>query len=291
MKGFPIYISILFLLAMSSCSKSQNENSESTETSPLPAKVITAGGTITETLYALGVSDLIIATDRTSTFPAEMQALPSIGYRNQIKAEGILSLGADLVLIEEGYLNEEVVTQLKSSGQAIEIILKPSSVEETKQVITKLGDLFDLEDKAANLNKQIDQDLADLNAYLETSESQPSAAFVMARGPETLFIAGEKTFAESMFELAGITSVASGFEEFVPLTPESLVSINPDYLVFFDSGIQSLGDKNGLANVQGIKETKAFQEDHIISMDGHYLSSFGPRVGQAALELAKAVRE
>ncbi|SHO63909.1 iron complex transport system substrate-binding protein [Algoriphagus zhangzhouensis] len=289
MKFSPLYICMLIALTMACTSPKKETSVEAPVDTQL--KVITAGGTITEVMHSLNIGSWIIATDKTSTFPASMQDLPSIGYRNQIKAEGILSLGPELVLLEEGYLNAEVVQQLKSSGLEIKILHKPSSPEETKQLVTQIGEIFNLETEANQINVQIDNDLKSLELYLSEVKSRPSAAFVMARGPETLFIAGEKTFAQSMFQLAGINSIATGFEEFVPLSPESLVSINPDYLVFFDSGIQSLGGKSGIAGIQGIKETKAFQSDQIISMDGHYLSGFGPRVGKAALELAKAVRK
>ena len=242
-------------------------------------------------VYELGLGDQIIATDRTSTYPASMQALPSIGYRNQIKAEGILALGPDVVLIEEGYLTPDVVSQLQATSVKVEIFKKPMQVEETKELVTQLAGFFGLEEKGKEVNQTLDQDLASLQAYLSKHEDKPSAAFVMARGPETLFIAGEKTFAQSMFALAGIRAVATGFDEFVPLTPESLLSINPDYLVFFDSGLESLGGKSGLGHVQGIKGTQAYQLEQVVSMDGHYLSGFGPRVGKAALELAQAVRQ
>src|SRR5690606_31039470 len=115
---------------------------ESTETANSARKIITAGGTITEVVDALGYSDQIIATDITSTYPATMQNLPSIGYRNQIKAEGILALGPDLVLIEEGYLNPAVVDQLQAAQVSIEVFAKPTTVEGTKKLVTELAGFF-----------------------------------------------------------------------------------------------------------------------------------------------------
>ena len=276
----------LILVVFTACSAPSKEEKSSTE-----RKIITAGGTITEVVDALGYSDQIIATDITSTFPAGMRDLPSIGYRNQIKAEGILALGPDLVLIEEGYLNPDVVDQLKAAMVNIEVFTKPTTVEGTKKLVTDLAAFFEEEEKGKVVIAAVDADIADLNSYLEEVESTPKAIFVMARGPETVFIAGDKTFASEMFKLAKIEGTATGFDEFAPLTPESLVSMNPEYLVFFDSGIQSVGGKDGLVAIQGIDQTTAFKEDHIVALDGQYLSGFGPRVGKAALDLAKAVRQ
>ncbi|WP_192347162.1 hemin ABC transporter substrate-binding protein [Algoriphagus sp. Y33] len=281
---FPLILVVTAIFAACSPSSKQEDTTEQ-------RKIITAGGTVTEVVAALGHGNEIIATDLTSTFPESMKDLPSIGYRNQIKAEGILALGPDLVLLEEGYLNPDVVTQLRAAKVAIEVFVKPSTVEGSKKLISEIATFFDEEEKGKEINSAIDADIAQLKTYLDTQESKPNAVFLMARGPETVFIAGDKTFTTEMFELAKIERAATGFDEFVPMTPESLVSMNPEYLVFFESGIQSVGGKDGLMAIQGIDQTTAFKEGHIIALDGQYLSGFGPRVGKAALDLAKAVRQ
>lgn len=249
----------------------------------VPEKLITAGGTITEIVNSLGFGDRIIATDLTSTYPESMQALPSIGYRNQIKSEGILSLRPEMVLIEEGYLNEEVIAQLESSGIPVKLFPKPKNLEETKFLISNLSKLFEVEEKGNELISSIQQDQKELKEFLSSQSENPSAAFIMARGPETVFLAGDETFATEMFKMAGIQSASTGFKGFFPLTPEALLVFNPDYLVIFASGLESLGGKEGLAGVQGMKEIEAFKNDRILVFDGHYFSAFGPRAGQAAL--------
>lgn len=254
-------------------------------------KIITAGDTITEVVDALGFSDQIIATDITSTFPATMQTLPSIGYRNQIKAEGILALGPDLVLIEENYLSPDVVDQLKAAKVNIQVFKKPTTVEGTKTLVNEIAAFFEVPEKGKEINTALDADLVALDTYLKTQESRPKAIFVMARGPETVFVAGDRTFATEIFKMANLEGTATGFDEFAPLTPESLVQMNPEYLVFFESGIQSLGGEEGLVKIQGIDQTTAYKEGHIVALDGQYLSGFGPRVGKAALDLAKATRQ
>ncbi|GMQ28864.1 heme/hemin ABC transporter substrate-binding protein [Algoriphagus confluentis] len=278
---------LALLLLMGSCSAPKQTDEESDE---VPERIITAGGTLTEVVYSLGFGDRIIATDITSTYPASMQDLPSIGYRNQIKSEGILSLGPELVLVEEGYLNEEVVAQLESSGIRVQLFPKPKNLEETRYFISNLAKFFEAEEAGNELISAIEEDQKALSAFLSEQNTSPSAAFIMARGPQTVFLAGDETFSAEMFKMAGIQSVSTGFKDFIPLTPEALVAINPDYLVLFESGIESLGGKEGLAGVQGIKETEAFKNDRILVFDGHYLSAFGPRAGKAALELAKATR-
>jgi len=254
-------------------------------------KIITAGGTISEVVNALGFGDDIIATDITSTYPATMQELPSIGYRNQIKAEGILALGPDLVLAEEGYMSEVVVNQLQAAGLKVQFFAKPKNIAGTYTIVSEIADFLEVSEKGKAINASIEADMKALGKYLQAQSTKPNMAFVMARGQEMIFVAGEETFAESMINMAGIEHLGKGFKDFIPLTPEALVSMNPDYLLFFDSGIQSIGGMDGVKNIRGIENTTAFKENQILSLDGQYLSGFGPRVGKAALELAKAVRE
>src|SRR5690606_9094188 len=115
-----LYTSFLFLIFLSCQSNQVKEEKEADSKT-----FITAGGTITEIVYELGFGDRIIATDITSTYPESMQDLPSIGYRNQIKAEGILALGADAVLVERGYLDQDVIQQLESTQIKVHQFEKP----------------------------------------------------------------------------------------------------------------------------------------------------------------------
>lgn len=253
-------------------------------------KIITAGGTITEIVYELGFGDQIIATDITSTYPAKMQELPSIGHRNQIKAEGILAFGPDVILAEEGYMTPDVVSQLQATRIEIKFFEEPITVEGTKATIGEISKYLDVSEKGAELLSLLDRDLAELSEYLSDESEQPSLVFVMARGQEMVFVAGDDTFSASLMQMAGIRSAGVGFKDFIPLTREALASMNPDYLLFFESGLRSIGGKEGVKIFRGIESTTVFQKDQVLSYDGLFLSGFGPRVGKSALELAKAVR-
>lgn len=257
---------------------------------PDSRKIITAGGTVTEIVYELGFGDQIIATDITSTYPASMKDLPSIGYRNQIKAEGILALGPEILLAEEGYISPEVLSQLEGTGLKIKFFDKPTTLAGSIQTIQDVSEFLEVKEKGQKLVEQVNQDVAKLNAYLGEHTDRPSMAFVMARGQEMVFLAGEETFAANLMEMSGIRSTGVGFKEFIPLTPEALVSMNPDYLLFFESGMRSIGGQEGLKNIRGIESTTAYSKGQILAYDGLYLSGFGPRIGKAALELAQAVR-
>src|SRR5690606_10929143 len=184
------YLFLLPLLLIG-CQQPKEKAESSEET---PRQLITAGGTITEIVHELGFGEQIIATDITSTYPASMQELPSIGYRNQIKAEGILSIGADVILVETGYLNPEVIEQLQSAQEEIKVFEKPMNVEETYQLIDDLSQYLEAPEKGKQLKGKLQQDIQELESYKADHPKGASIAFLMARGPETVFLAGEETF-------------------------------------------------------------------------------------------------
>src|SRR5690606_3623027 len=120
---------------------------------------------------------------------------------------------------------------------------------------------------------------------------QPSVLFIYARGTGTMMVAGEDSQVESVIKLAGGKNAVSGFKDFKPLTAESLVKANPDIILLFDSGYESLGGYSGLLNVPGIQETKAGANKNFVAMDGQFLTGFGPRLGQAVTELAVKIHK
>lgn len=69
---------------------------------PDASRVLSLGGSVTEIVYALGQQDRLIGRDTTSSFPAEVQALPDVGYVRALSPEGVLSVQPDLILAEEG---------------------------------------------------------------------------------------------------------------------------------------------------------------------------------------------
>jgi iron complex transport system substrate-binding protein len=255
-------------------------------------KMITAGGTVSEIVAALGFEANIIATDITSTYPASLKELPSIGYRNQIKAEGILAFGAEVVLAEEGYLSADVISQLQSSGISVKLFSKPNSIKGTYKLIAEIAEFLNVALTGDLIISSLKADEAALEIFLQENpmETPPKVAFIMARGLETVFLAGEETFAHEIIHMAGGEPAGQGFKDFIPLTPEAMVSLNPDYLLFFDSGLSTIGGRDGISQLKGVDQTTAFHKKQFLSYDGLYLSGFGPRVAKATLDLAKGIR-
>src|SRR5690606_33743928 len=105
-----------------------------------------------------------------------------------------------------------------------------------------------------------------------------------------MMVAGQNTPLDAVINLAGGVNAAQGFEDFKPFTPEALLEANPDAILMFDSGLQSIGGAEVILNIEGVGQTNAGKNKKIIAMDGQYLSGFSPRLGDAVLELNQKLR-
>jgi iron complex transport system substrate-binding protein len=117
-------------------------------------------------------------------------------------------------------------------------------------------------------------------------EETPKVLFIYARGKGSLMVAGKNTAASVMIELAGGQNAVQSFEGFRALSAEGLMEAQPEVLLLFDSGLQSLGGVEGLLQIPGLAQTPAGQQGHIIGMDGLYLLGFTPRAARAAADLS-----
>tara|TARA_B100000780_G_scaffold278942_1_gene254521 strand:+ start:341 stop:1234 length:894 start_codon:yes stop_codon:yes gene_type:complete len=271
---------------LSSCSSSSEPKQEQTseqknQAVEQPKNIVSFNGTLTETLFALGVGNQIVGTDVTSVYPPEANQIPKLGHVSKIQTEGVLSLNPDEVIMLDHEAKKDLTDQLTSTGVEVETVHLDYSIDGAKNLIQELGKRTNSEEKANELVNHIDESLK----QVEPLQYPTKALFIYARGAGTMLVAGEKTQLDAMIHLAGGENAAKGFENFKPLTPESLVAANPDVIIFFDSGYNSLLNEEGVLDIPGMDQTNAGKNKNFITMEGQYLAGFGPRVGDAVVEL------
>ncbi|MEO6281870.1 MAG: ABC transporter substrate-binding protein [Dyadobacter sp.] len=250
-------------------------------------KIVSANGTLSEILVGLGLEKQLVGVDVTSTYPASLDKIPKIGHNRSIAAEGILALNPDVVIYtDHSMLSPAVITQLNSSGKKVVEFKHEYTKEGAIKLIREVGSYFNVKAQAEKMVKSLQADLA----KIPTTASPKKLLFIYARGTGTLMVAGTDTSPDKMFLLSGFKNAAQGFSDFKPLTAESLITANPDVLVLFSSGLESLEGIDGLLKVPGVANTNAGKNKKVISMDGQLLTGFGPRLGKAALELSQKAK-
>lgn len=264
-------LSTLFLLAISSQAQQ---------------RIVSLSGAISEMLCALSLEPQIVGVDVTSNYPASLQQKPRVGHNRTISAEGILALRPTLVLGIKDEIKPEVMEQLTAAKVKVQLLTAAYSAEGTRLLLQEIAEATGTSAKAKELRSTFDKQLA----ALKISPLKKKVLFIYARGTGSMTVSGTGTALHSMIELAGAQNAITGFTQFKPLSAESLVAANPDVILMFHSGLQSVGGAEGLLNVQGINATNAGKNKKIISMDGQFLSGFGLRLPAAIAELNKKLQ-
>jgi iron complex transport system substrate-binding protein len=268
-------------------------NNKTKETSAILAdstKIVSLNGSVSEVLASIGLEKNVAGTDITSNYPVSMKAKPKVGHNRNINAEGVMALQPDLIIGIKKEVTPALQAQFKAAGVKLLLLDQDYSVEGTKKLIHLLSDSLHASAKGDSVIKVMEADLAKVKPFTP-QDKKPKVLFIYARGTGTMMVGGTGTPIDKAITLAGGQNAVTEFTDYKPLTAEALVKANPDIILLFDSGLQSLGGPTGLAKVQGIKETNAGKNNRVISMDGELLSSFGPRLGIAIQELAAKISD
>lgn len=251
-------------------------------------RIVSINGTVTEILADLGLEDQIVGVDVASTYPRSILQKPKVGHSTKIAAEGVLALNPDIVIGISNEVSSVMKDQLTSSGVKVLLFDQEYSVEGTKSLIASVTDSLGFKQKGDSIIHVLDQDLAAVERDA-TKEDKPKVLFIYARGTGTMMVGGDDTQAAKVIELAGGENAVKGFTDYKPLTSEALVAANPDVILLFSSGLESLGGAKGLLDVQGVKETNAGKNQKFVEMDGQFLTGFSQRLGKAVKELSEKI--
>lgn len=252
-----------------------------------PQKIVTLSGNVTETVFALGLGEQIVGVDASSLYPEEAAKKSQVGYYRQVSAEGILSLGPDLVIATDAAGPPNVIEQIRSSGVPIAILSSAHSIEGAQKRIELIAKLLDKEKEGHILVWNME----DKMKHVIKHDNPPKVLFIYARGGGTQNVAGSDTSANAMISLAGGTNAVTEYTGYKPMNAEAIIAAAPDVILFTDRGLESMGGAEEVAKMSGIAQTPAGQSKKIISIDDLILLGFGPRTAEGAVQLSKKLHE
>ncbi len=257
----------------------------------VPKRVITLGSALTETVYAMGYGAFIVATDVTSVSPAEAAKLPRVSKNRSVSTEGLLAYRPDLILAPAGDISAAVVNQLKSAGVRVVEVRQEYSEKGAVQYIQTVAQAMNATEKGKSLVAKVQQELSAAKTAIQKSAigKKPKVLFIYARGTGTMSVAGKGSSLDAIIELSGARNAVQEFADFKPYTTESLVKANPDIILMFDFGITSLGGKDAILKMPGVRATSAGKNKRIIQMNGPLLINFSTRLPEAILQLNKSI--
>lgn len=212
-------------------------------------RVVTLGGSVTEIAVALGAGDLLVARDSTSNYPAEISALPNVGYIRALSPEGVLSVSPDLILAEADAGPPAAVDVLTATG--VPFLRMPGDP-------TPAGVVAKINAVAAALGLQAEGDAlaAKVQAGLTEAEARTAAVtdkkrvlFVLSLQGGRVMAGGEGSSAEGIIALAGGVNAGTGFQGYKQMTDEAVLAAAPDLILMMDrEGDLAIGNPDVMAH-------------------------------------------
>ena len=224
-----------------------------------------------------------MGVDTSSIYPAAATKLPQCGYQRTISAEGVISLKPDFVLLAGTAGPESALKQLDDLGVATLRLSEDYSIDAARKRIVKIGEVLGREKEAAAVVARIDAAVASLPPVTKT----PKVLFVLSRGGGNLMASGKGTAADAMIGLAGGVNAGATFAGYKPVSAESLVTLAPEIILTTSRTAAELGEGGLEKAMPGVELTPAGKAKRFVVMDDLYLLGFGPRVGEALLELSR----
>ncbi|MTI62655.1 ABC transporter substrate-binding protein [Methylophaga sp.] len=254
-------------------------------------RIISLAPSITETLYAIGLGDKLVAVTDYCDYPPAARELPRVGGYTDTSLEAIVARQPDLVIMLEGQQQlRQQLNQLDVNTHSID----NSSLLGIQAAIASIGQVTGHERQADDLLADIEQQITAVRAKVE---SQPPvrtlvsiAHYVNSDQLETVYVAGQHDFYNDLLKLAGGVNVYQGTRVMVPsVSEEGLIRMNPDVIidVFPEADDHHSNMDQVMQQWQQLETVNAVQSGRVHIIQRDYGSVPGPRIFMLLRDFAR----
>jgi iron complex transport system substrate-binding protein len=245
-------------------------------------RIVSLAPSATETLYALGLQDLLVGDTDYCDFPPEAQRKPKVGGVINPSIETIASMHPDLVLVTK--VNRlETVNALQVLGVP-SYGMDPHTVDAVLTSTQRLAQILGAPDAGSALIDDLQKRLSDLQHRLASVLAR-RVLFVV--WPEPLMSIGQDTFIADAIRHGGGVSVVESSQSWPQVNLEEVVKLQPEFLIFTQSHWQgSATTQETLAQLPGWRSLDAVRNHRFITMSDA-VNRPSPRIVSAIEELAR----
>lgn len=271
-----IFIFIVILLTV------KTESTPSVEKVVNPQRIISLAPNITETLFALGLADKVVAVSDYCDFPAVVNALPKVGGLMNPNLEAIIALQADLVILSaKQHRTIKQLQHLKIPTLAVH----NTTLLDIKETITAIGRSTARQQQAKTLLNALENKINFIDKKIKPL-SRPTVMISLGNSTSneqinTVYIAGQNDFYNDLITLAGGTNVYKDTRLNVPsLSVEGIIQLNPDIIIdiYPEDDDHNADLQQVLQRWQSLKHINAVKNNRIYIVEESYATIPGPRI-------------
>jgi iron complex transport system substrate-binding protein len=191
-------------------------------------RIVTLAPNLTETVYALGLGDMLVADTNECDTPPAAKSKAHIGEPQNPNLEAIVALQPDLVLATTSINRVETADALKQLGFPV-YTTDPQTVRGMLDSVQHIASTIGEEKRGTELVAQMQKRLDTLRAALS---DRPMVHVLFVVWDQPLITIGQNTFIADALRFAGAESAVLSKQQWPHLSIEEVVRLQPDYLVF-----------------------------------------------------------
>ncbi|MFC7358379.1 ABC transporter substrate-binding protein [Jejudonia soesokkakensis] len=236
----------------------------------IPKRIVSLVPSQTELLVDLGLEDRIIGITKFCVHPLHLRKTKAIvGGTKQVHFNKIAELEPEIIICNKEENTEEMVIELQKIAPVwvSEII----DIKSNNEMITQLGRLFSVSEKASEIIKSINNELKTFRQFIDTKAVR-KVAYLIWKNP--YMAAGRNTFIDFLLKQNKYENI---FQQKESRYPEILMDELKDAeVILLSSEPFPFKDKN----VFEIKNTLN-NDVEVRLVDGEYFSWYGSRLKNA----------
>ncbi len=245
-------------------------------------RIVSAGGSVTEIIYALGHGDDVVATDSTSLFPPEARSTVKLGYFRQLSVEGVLAQQPSLLIGAEATGPDTMLAQVKQAGVKVLIVGEDRSLQGLNEMISTVASTLDAKEKGNQLINRIQNDV---DIASERGKNQhiagKRALYIVASNDRGITVAGNDTVPQSLFDTLQLNNIASDLSLYKVMDNEAIVIGDPEIIFVAGHTIHNENSLTALCSHPAIAQTTAGKSCNIFAADSSTTLGLSPRIGEA----------
>jgi ABC-type Fe3+-hydroxamate transport system substrate-binding protein len=223
-----------------------------------PHRVICLVPSVTDTVFALGSGDDVVAISDYTTYPPAALKKPSIGSLVKPSIETILSFHPDLVVGTNIPGSTETATQLKSVGVPVYLV-DPQGLPGILRSVKSVGEALNRVPQAEALNATLSRRIAAVKAR---TAGKPAPRVLVPIWYDPIITVGKHAFISEIIEAAGARSVT---DDLIPDWPqislEAVIARAPQALLLIRGGkvsIDTLQKRPGWSSLPAIQKGNVY---------------------------------
>ena len=255
-------------------------------------------GTLSRTVFELGLGDSVVGRDTSTQFEeaADLPLVTPVGH--DLSAEAILELDPTVILTDTSLGPWDVVLQMRGAGIPVVVTDAHRGLDNLGSLTRQVADALGVGAAGEQLADRIERQVADVRTQVEAvAPSDPTerlrTVFLYVRGQSGVYyLFGEGSGADELIEGVGGYDVAKeiGWEGMRPVTDEGIVAAAPEVVILMTKGLESAGGVDGLLErLPALATTPAGQHRRFVDMDDAQVLGFGPTTAAVIEALAVAI--